>query len=306
MLTRLFRGARALVQKEKLEREMNEELRFHLDMEIQKNIERGMGPSDARLKALRTFGGVERIKEEVREARGGRLLETLAQDVRYGLRTLAKNRGYAAVVILTLGLGIGANTAIFSVVHGVLLRPLPYERGDELVVVRQQAPAAGVDDMGFSVKDIADYRERNQTLAGLVEYHDMWFNLLGRGEPRRVQTGVVSANFFGVLGVKPVFGRTFRAEDEQPGAEAVLVLSHGYWQRSFGGDPAVVGQHFDMNDRVHTVVGILPPVPQYPVENDVYMPTSACPFRSNPRLIENRNGRMMSAFARLKPGVAPE
>ncbi|MCI0488873.1 MAG: ABC transporter permease [Blastocatellia bacterium] len=233
-------------------------------------------------------------------------LEMLWHDVRYGARALIKNPGFTALAALTLALGIGANTAIFSVVYGVLLRPLPYENGDQLVVLQQQAPLAGVNNMPFSVKEIADYREQNQTLQGLVEYHSMRFTLLGREEPQRVQTGVVSANFFELIGVKPLMGRSFLPADEEHGAEAVLILSYPYWQQGHGGDPNIVGKVFQMNDRPHRVVGVLPPIPQYPNENDVYMPVSACPFRSSDRFIENRNSRMMSVFGRLKPGVTTE
>ena len=156
----------------------------------------------------------------------------------------------------------------------------------------------------FSVADINDYRTQSHSLDGLVEYHNMNFILLGRGEPERVETGVVSWNYFDVFGVKPLFGRAFRPEDEQPGAPAVLMLSYEYWIRSFGGDPTVVNKTFTMNDRPHTVVGILPPVPQYPDENDVYMPTTACPFRSRPAFIANRQARMMQVFGRMKPGIS--
>src|SRR6185436_15010577 len=140
----------------------------------------------------------------------------------------------------------------------------------------------------------------------VVEYHSMWFILLGRPEPERVSTGVVSAHFFAVLGVTPIYGRSFRESDDTPGAQAVLVLSHKYWQRSFGGDPSVVGRVFRMNDRPHEVIGILPPVPQYPEDVDVYMPTTACPFRSAKNMLEERDHRMMEALARLKPGVTLE
>ena len=126
-----------------------------------------------------------------------------------------------------------------------------------------------------------DYRQQSKTLESIVEYHNMWFVLLGRGEPERVATGVVSWNYFDLFGVKPVAGRTFREDDDQHGADAVLVLSNAYWKSRFGGDPRVVGQVFEMNDRPHTVIGVLPPIPQFPNENDVYMPVSACPFRSS-------------------------
>ncbi len=234
------------------------------------------------------------------------MLETLIRDVRYGLRSLMRSPGYALMVVLTLGLGIGANTAIFSLVDGVLLRPLPYADGHELVLARQQAPRAGTANIPFSVKEIGDYRAQLATLDGFVEHHGMSFTLLDRGEPDRVLTGVVSANFFDVLGVQPLHGRTFRGGDDDLGAEAVLVLSYPYWQQRFGGDPDIVGQVFEMNDRPHTVVGVLPPVPQYPRENDVYMPTSACPFRARAeaRMEEDRTAfRGMTAFGRLAPGV---
>jgi putative ABC transport system permease protein len=229
--------------------------------------------------------------------------QMLRQDVRFALRMMRKNVGFTAVAVITLALGVGANTAIFSVVHGTLLRPLPYASGDELVIVRQQDPGPGSAERLYSVAEINDYRQQNHTLSGLVEYHNMRFTLFGRGEAERVRTGVVSANFFDLFGVKPVLGRTFLPADEQPGAPPVLMLSYEYWQRSQRGDPSIVGKTFEMNDKVHTVVGVLPPVPQYPDENDVYMPTSACPFRSDPKFIANHGNRMMRAFGRLKPGV---
>ena len=227
------------------------------------------------------------------------------QDVRFALRTLRNNPGFTAAAVITLALGIGANTAIFSLVHGVLLRPLPYLDDGNLVVLRQQAPQAGIDNLAFSVQEVYDYRDQNKSLDALVEYHNMTFTLLGRGEPERVTTGVVSAEFFDLLGVEPLHGRTFRAEDDEVGAEAVLVLSYPYWQRAFGGDPEIVGQVFEMNNRPHTVVGVLPQVPQYPNENDVYMSVSACPFRANGETarVQNRSAfRALTVTARLAEG----
>ena len=232
--------------------------------------------------------------------------EILKQDCAYAGRMMRKNLGFTLLAVLTLGLGIGANTAIFSVVNAVLLKPLPYPKGNQLVVVRQSATGQAVDDISFSVKEVDDYRHQNQTLSGLEEYHTMTFTLLGREEPLRVQTGVVSAGFFDLFGVKPILGRSFRAEDDQVGAPAVLLVSYEFWQNSLGGDPQIVGKTFRMNDRVHTVIGVLPPVPQYPNENDVYMPTSACPFRSSERMRENRDSRMMSVFGRERDGVTSQ
>jgi putative ABC transport system permease protein len=230
--------------------------------------------------------------------------EMLQQDTGYALRTMRKNLGFTSLAVLTLALGIGANTAIFSVVHGVLLRPLPYPQGQQLVFLRQQAQKEGIDDTGFSVHEIEDYRQQNQSLARLVEYHGMSFILYGHGDPDRVLTAVVSANYFDLFGVNPLMGRTFLPGDDKLGAPPVLVLSYEYWRNKFGSDPDIVGKTFEMNDKVHTVVGVLPPVPQYPAESDVYMPTSACPFRSSKPVIDNRDTRMVEAFGRLKPGVS--
>ncbi len=300
----LLRGLRLVWSSNRMEREMEAEVRFHLERETEENIRRGMSPEAARAAALRAFGGVAQVKEECRDARGGRWLPDVWQDARYGWTMLRRNPGFALAAVLTLALGIGANTAIFSVIYGVLLRPLPYQNGERLITLKQQAPLAGVDDMRFSVKEIADYRAQTQTLDELVEYHAMSFTLFGRSEPERIQAGVVSANFFDVLGVRSKLGRGFVPSDEQHGADAVLILSHEYWQRSHHGDPSIVGKVFQMNNRPHTVVGVLPPLPQFPDSNDVYMATSACPNRSAESFKENRNARMMVVFGRLKPGAS--
>ena len=220
-----------------------------------------------------------RVKDDVRDTWLSRVFETFAQDMRYGLRNLRRNPGFALVVIVTTALGIGANTAIFSVVNGVLLRPLPYREWRSPGGAPPAAAAGGC-------RRHRVFRRKSRTTAqarsldGMAEFHNMWFILLGRSEPERVATGVVSSNFFDLLGVQPVFGRDVSAtRDEKPGAPGGFHPEDKYWQRSFGGDPSVVGQLFQMNDRPHQVIGVLPAVPQYPLEVDVYMPTSACPFR---------------------------
>jgi putative ABC transport system permease protein len=228
-------------------------------------------------------------------------MSTFIQDLRYGFRVLSKSPGFTLVALLALALGIGANTALFSVVYGVLLKPLPYAQGKELVVLQQDFPRANNMNVGFSVKEMQDYREQAKSLAQIEEYHQMSFILLDGQQPDEVRTGVVSAHFFDLLGIKPYLGRFFTSSDDTPGADAVLVLSYTYWQTRYGGDRGIIGRRFRMNDKVHTVVGVLPPVPQYPRENDVYMTTIACPFRSNPRTIERRGARMMGAFGRLRP-----
>jgi putative ABC transport system permease protein len=234
-------------------------------------------------------------------------MDMLAQNIRFAFRTLRRNRLFAAFAIVTLGLGIGANTAIFSVIDGVLLKPLPYASGDRLVVINQSTRLASRPNASVSIKELYDYREKASTFDALVEYHQMNFDLLRKGNPDRVTTGVVSHDFFNVLGIAPILGRTFAAGDDEPGAEAVLVLSHAYWRKAFGADAAVVGRVVQMNDRPHTIVGVLPSVPLYPQENDVYMSVSACPFRaaSEKRIDANRRAfAALTVFGRVKEGVS--
>ena len=302
-LSRLASLFRNLSHKQEKEQDLDQEVSSYLDLLTEEKIQSGMSPEAARRTARLELGGVEQVKEQVRDVRAGIWLETVLQDARYGARMLRHNPGFSLLVVLTLALGIGANTAIFSVVYGVLLRPLPYSHGGQLVVVHQHARGQ-VADIPFSYKELVDYREQTRTLDAVVEYHSMDFLLLGDDSAERVKTAVVSANFFDVLGVQPLLGRTFLASDESQSADAVLVLSYQYWQSHQGGDPNIVGKVFHMNNRPHTVIGVLPPVPQYPAENDVYMPTSQCPFRSSQAFMANRKARMMTVFGRLKREVA--
>jgi len=236
-------------------------------------------------------------------------MREVLKDLRFGIRLLGRNPGFTGLVILTLALGIGANTAVFSLISGVLLRPLPYIDGGRLVLIRQSASLLGIQNTNVSIKEYFTYREQARDFEALVEHHQMSFDLLNRGEPDRVSTGVVSHDFFEVLGVEPFLGRTFRAEDDRPGADAVLVLSYPYWKTRFGGDATIVGQVFEMNDRPHTVVGVLPDVPLYPQTADVYMPVLACPFRAAAERNIDQNPRTFSAltvFGRLKRESPPE
>lgn len=294
----------ALRGRSRFEQEMDAEIQEHLARLESRFIHQGMTVHEARYAARRAFGAIDGLKEANREQRSFPFLENVGRDFRFALRSLRKNPGFAVVAIITLALGIGANTAIFSVLNGVLLQPLPYQEDSRLILIRQQLPLAGVQRLNFSVHDIEDYRSQNHSFSSIMEYHEMHFILLGGEEPQRVQTGVVSWNFFDELGVKPVRGRTFRASDEQHDADAVLLLSYNYWLKNFGGDPNIVGKVFEMNDRPHTVIGVLPPVPQFPQENDVYMPTSACPTRSSADFIADRDSRMMGVVGRMRPNVS--
>jgi putative ABC transport system permease protein len=234
-------------------------------------------------------------------------MDMLARNIRVAFRTLRRHRLFSIFAITTLGLGIGANTAIFSVIDGVLLKPLPYASGDRLVVIDHSSHVAARPNPRVSINELYDYREKTASFDALVEYHQMNFDLLRKGNPDRVSTAVVSHDFFNVLGIQPILGRTFLAHDDEPGADAVLVLSNAYWKKAFGGDPGVVGRIVEMNDRPHTIVGVLPSVPLYPQENDVYMSVSACPFRADAETKRASNRRIFAGlvvFGRVKEGLS--
>jgi predicted permease len=226
------------------------------------------------------------------------------QDIRVAVRALCEAPAFTLLAIITVALGLGATTAIFSMVNGALLSRLPYASGNRLIRITQ--PSVRAADEGFSVPEVADLRTQVPDFAAVAEYHSMSFQLYGRGEPQRVQTGVVSDDFFSMLGVHPLLGRLFRPGEEAIGAPPVVVLSYRYWVDRLGADSSVVGSTFTMNDKVHTIIGVLPPLPTYPDRNDIWMPAGACPFRSAPAMMHMRDGRMLMAFAALEPGVTVE
>jgi putative ABC transport system permease protein len=294
---------RRFFRRRRSDEELRREIEQHIALERDQNVDRGMSPDEARRKAYLRFGSPQHVREDLWKMNSIASLESLLRDIRYAGRTLLRSPGYTLMAVLTLGLGIGANTAIFTVINGVLLRPLPYANPNQIVHLQQTAARVGADPIGFSVQEVQDYRDQSRSFSDLAEYHSMTFTLLGAKVPERVVTGVVSANYFNVLGIKPVLGRLITPADEHLNAPPVLVLSYAYWVKEFGRDPKVLGRPFVMNDRVHTVVGVMPPLPEYPDANDVYMPTTSCPFRSSPGMINNRDARVLTVLARLKPGV---
>lgn len=293
---RFFRRGR---RDDELQREMEQ----HIELEREWNQSRGMSADEADRQARIKFGSARRVREDVWQSNRVPFIETFVRDLRYAFRTLRKSPGYTTMAVLTLGLGIGANTAIFTVINGVLLRPLPYAKASRLMHLDQTASRIGPDPIGFSVPEVMDYSQQTHAFTGMAEYHSMTFTLLGGNQPERVATGVVSSNFFDVLGIKPALGRLLTPADESLTAPPVLVLSYAYWAKEFGKDPSVVGRSFTMNDHVHTVVGVAAPMPAYPDANDVFMPTTSCPFRSSPAMIHDRDMRMITVFGRLRDGV---
>lgn len=303
----VWESVRSWVRPRRVTNEIDREIQFHLEMEAQQSLAAGRSPEEARREAESRFGGAVQIRESVHDVRGMTMLDGLRQDVRFGLRMLRRSPGYTGAAVVILALGIGANTAMFSVLHGVLFKPLPFRDGHELVLLQhgdRNTPASGGS---VSIPELFEYRTRLTSVTDLIEHHGMSFTLLNQGEPDRVDTGVVSASFFEMLGIQPLHGRTFRPEEDDLGAEAVLVLSHRYWKERFAGDPAVVGRVFEMNNRPHTVIGVLPDFPEYPRHNDVYMPTSACPFRSaaEQQLPSGgyRSFAALTVIGRLAPGA---
>ncbi len=236
----------------------------------------------------------------------GTMLEAILRDVRTAVRGLTRAPGYTLIFIVTLGLGLGANTAMFSAVNGVLLRPLPHEDGDRLVYLRQVARLASIDNVLFSVPEIDDYRKGSSSLESVAEFSALTFTMLGYETPRRVRAGIVTGNYFGVMGLSAILGRTVGPEDDGETAPAVIVLSHAYWQSMFGGDPGIIGTTVQMNGRPATFVGVAEPAPPYPERTDIYVNMSASPHHLEATMNQDRIHRMTEVFGRLAPGSTVE
>ncbi len=293
---------RSLLRKKAAEEELGSELRFHIERQIEENIAAGMTQEEARRAAVREFGGVEQVKEDCRDSRRVNLVETLLQDLRYGARMLRKNPGFTTVAVLTLALGIGANTAIFSMVNALLLHPYDFSNLDSLVRVWEtQGMDEGYDARWVAPADAADFLAGTEVFKNLTTYRDQNFNLAIEGGVEPVLGCRVSASFFDVLGRGPAFGRGFSQNEEQPGSEHVVILGHGLWQTRFGGDAGVLGKTIKLNGRDYTVVGIMPPKFSYPVPSELWVPLALTPGEK-----ADRTQLTTMALGRLKTGVTAE
>ena len=228
----MFTGRRA-------DDDLRDELAAHLEMETAEYIRRGMSPDEARRKALLASGGLTVAEEAVRDQRGLPWLESVATDVKYALRALRHTPAFTIVVVVTLSLGIGANTAIFSVVRAVLLKPLPHRDGDRLLYLRQSMDGPGGGNISFSVPEIRDFRGGTPSLGGIAEYSPWFGTLRGGDDPIRIDVGLVTGNFFEVMGLSPVFGRLTRPSDDGSGVPAVMVLTYDFWKKRFRGEYGV-------------------------------------------------------------------
>ena len=299
---------RSVFRRGDVERELDEELQYHVEQQTAENIRAGMSPNDARVAALRAIGGLEFRKEQVRDTRGTRWLDELSSDLSFALRSLRRARGFTATVVITLALGIGANTAMFTLLRGTLLRALPNRDGDRLIYLRQSAPAAGKKNLGFSVPEVSDIRTGARTLSSIAEYsQQLPFTLVEKGgNPARVRTAVVSGNYFEVLGLTQVAGRLTTAGDDGPDAQPIAVLSYKYWVDHFGADPRVIGSVVRLNDKATTIVGVLQPAPDYPRRTDVFVNTVVSPHHLSATMVTGRTHRMSEVFARLAPDASVE
>jgi putative ABC transport system permease protein len=299
---------RSLFRRSDVERELDEELEYHIEQQTADNVRRGMSLDAARAAAVRALGGVAYRKEQVRDTRGTRWIEELAGDLRFALRSLGRARAFTATVVLTLALGIGANTAMFTLLRGTLLRGLPNRDGDRLVYLRQAAPGSQIHKVDFSVPEIADIRAGSTTLAAIADYSSaVPFTLAaGDGQTVRTRVGVVSGNFFDVMGLAPVLGRTITRADDGAAAAPVAVLSFAYWNEHFGRDPKVIGRTLELNDRAATVVGVVQPAPGYPEPLDVFVNLVTSPHNLSAAMVTDRSHRMSEVFARLAPGATVE
>jgi hypothetical protein len=282
--------------------DLDRELQVHLEIEAEEHRGRGLTAAEARDAASRALGRRAHIREEVHDLSRWAPLEALAQDLRYGLRMLRRHPAFTLVAVLTLALGVGANTAVFSVIDAVLLRPLPYPRSDELVMVWENVnlPAYKNDQNTPSPGNFSDWRAGSTAFAAMAAVAGRAWNLTGAGEPLRIQGDAVSANFFSVLGVDPALGRTFADEEDQPGGALVAVLGHGLWADRFGADPAIVGQTIRLDDTRYLVVGVMPGGFAFPDPDDRLW----TPVALTPQQLANHGSHFLRVVARLKHGVA--
>jgi putative ABC transport system permease protein len=300
---------RSLFRRRQVDQELDEEIREHLDHLTNNYIAKGLAPREAREAALREFGGVVQAKENCRDARKVNWLQNLVQDVRFGVRMLRKSPGVTAVVVIALALGVGANTSIFSIVDGFLLRPLPVPSPEQITVLAIQQKDAPIGSSGFSYPEFLDYRRQADTFSGVFGLVLSSVQLTSNDLSDRCFVNYVSGNFFSALGVKPALGRLILpSEGETPDEPPVVILDYSYWQRRFNGDPGVVGRRILVDDKSATIIGVAPQRfhGMFSIfEMDIYLPMSAMSLEE-PAIAfwNNRDRRRILAFGRLKPGVS--
>src|SRR5580698_5903813 len=284
-------------RRDKMLHELERDIREHIEREMQDNIDRGMAPDEARFAAIRKFGNATRVAEDTREVWSMVWLDQLAQDVKFGIRMLRKTPGFTIVAVLTLALGIGANTVMFSVINGLLLQPLPFRQPDRIVSLNETETSPGTYPL--SGADYLDWQSQNTTLAAtsLFDYGSS-LNASGRGDPLPASASDVQSNFFDVLGISPMLGRSFEPGSDAAGKNHEVVLSYGFWQRHFGGRRDAIGGTLELNNESYSVIGVMPPRFDYPPGTDIWTPLDM-----SPKSLTQRGTHQYPAIGRLKDGV---
>jgi putative ABC transport system permease protein len=295
-LKNLFAGLRALVRKNESDREMDEELRTYIEASVEARTRAGMTGEEALRAARLEMGSPEAVKEEIRDAGWERAVESLWQDIRYGARMLRKSPGFCALVIFTLALGIGANTAIFSLVEAVLLRPLPYSHPSRLVDLWARSDVFDFPNLGVSLPDLADIRAQSRSFESLAVYNFSQVDLTGQGRPQELDAAQVSPDFFPMLGIAPLYGRTFVPSDARPGNDQKAILSASLWRTRFGADPHVIGRDILLNGATYAIIGIMPAEFAFPVGASLWIP-----FVPTPAELAARGNHGYPVVGRLSP-----
>jgi putative ABC transport system permease protein len=300
-LNRFFSRIRNFATRSRSDERLREELGQHVALQTEENVRLGMSPEEARRRALLKLGAVEAVRERYYEEKSLPLLECLQQDCRFALRQLRKSPGFTAVAVLTLALGIGANTAVFSVVYSALLQPLPYRDAWRLMVLKETTPRVGV--VSVSYPNFLDWRAQNHTFSEMAVLEEVGFNLSGVTEPESVSGLAVSPNFLAMMGIRPAIGRDFEAAEEKTGTAPVAILSYSLWQRRFAGDPGVLGRTIVLDGRGLTVVGVLPSNFLAPSNTDVLIPIGVWITNNSQEAHERGDRGDMTVIGRLAPGI---
>jgi predicted permease len=280
------------------EQDLDRELRSDLELEIQEQREEGLSPEEARYAARRAFGNTTSVKEQVREMWGWASMEQLAQDIRFSSRMLRKSPGFVLFAVMALALGLGANAAIFSVIDAVLLRPLPFRSADRLVGLWEDASHMGFPLAPLAPANFVDWKRRNHVFEEMAALRGDLYALTGNGTPEQLEGSPVTANLFPLLGVSPILGRNFSAEEDRPGGARVVLISYGLWQRRFGGDVSIVGREIWLSNQKYQVIGVMPRGITFPEKSQIWLPLAL-----GPRQWALRDDHYLRVFARLKPGV---
>lgn len=291
----------SLFRRRAVERDLDEELRDHLERDVAWRVRSGVDPAEARRQALADLGGVERAKDEVRDVRGITHMEDLGRDLRFAWRRMRRDPRHSTLVITTLGIGIGAATAVFSAVDGVLLKPLPFRSPDELVMVWQTKPADGIERDDFAPGTFLDVQQRTQALLRLAATNPDGLNLTSPGITEYLEAWQLTEGFLELVGVGPHLGRGFQPADFQTGAPRVVLLDHGFWRRRFGGDPGIIGQQLTLDGAAATVIGVMPPGFALPAATNLWTP-----WTWNDDQRADRFSAYIRVYGRLQPGVTLE